>query len=62
MTIGVVSGDDVLETLREGPDHEFRNLDTDEPLSTVSDRLVTANAYIGARPIAEALDRGRAWS
>lgn len=59
MTIGVVSGDDVLDMVREAssPD-SFRNLDTGAPISSVADRLVTANAYLGARPIAEALAQG----
>src|SRR5262249_7324756 len=34
------------------------NLDTGEPLSKVRSRLVSANAYLGARPITEALGRG----
>ena len=29
-----------------------------QPIADVRDRLVTANAYLGAQPIAEALDRG----
>ena len=59
LVIGVVSGDNVLETIREsigrGSADSFRNLDTGEPIEDIADRLVTANAYLGARPIAEAL-------
>ncbi len=33
-------------------------METGEPLSTVRDRVLSANAYIGARPIVEALERG----
>src|SRR5262249_39727215 len=38
--------------------HPFTNLDTGEPLSTVRGRVISANAYLGARPIAEALRQG----
>ena len=59
-TIAVVSGDDVLDQLRsqDGDAELLRNLDTGEPIANVRGRLVTANAYLGARPIAEALARG----
>ncbi|CAN5848753.1 hypothetical protein BH23GEM6_BH23GEM6_26830 [soil metagenome] len=55
--IGVVTGDDILERLPEMLERgvELRNMETGEPLSTVLDRVQSANAYIGARPIAEAL-------
>ena len=33
-------------------------MDTGEPLSTVRDRVLSANAYIGSVPIVEALSRG----
>ncbi len=58
--IAIVDGDDVLEQLRaETIDAPLRrNLDTNEPLSSVRDRLVTANAYLGAQPVAEALALG----
>jgi len=36
----------------------FANLDNQAPLSAVAPRLVTANAYLGAEPIAEALRAG----
>ncbi len=36
----------------------FRNLDTDEAIRQVRDRLTTANAYLGAVPIAKALADG----
>jgi hypothetical protein len=58
--VGVVTGDDLLprldELLAEG--HELRNMDTDEPLSMIRDRVLSANAYIGSTPIVEALARG----
>lgn len=60
--VAVVRGDDLLprldRLLAEG--HAFTNLDTGEPLTAVRPRVVSANAYLGARPIAEALGRGAA--
>jgi hypothetical protein len=60
MKIGVVSGDDVLNQVRS--DHSnasaFRNLDTGAAVDDVRDRLITANAYLGAAPIVEALNAG----
>jgi len=62
LRIGVVTGDDVLDVLLatgDGPaSSKFRNLDTGTAINAVSDRLVTANAYLGAAPIAEALAAG----
>tara|TARA_R110002073_G_scaffold21524_3_gene75790 strand:- start:2124 stop:4004 length:1881 start_codon:yes stop_codon:yes gene_type:complete len=59
LCIGIVSGDDVLENLRAAGRHSsadsFVNLDNRDSLGTAADRLVTANAYLGAAPIAQAL-------
>lgn len=59
-TIGVVSGDDLMERLPDliAQGHELTNMETGAPLADVLDRVRSANAYIGARPIVEALDRG----
>jgi Acyclic terpene utilisation family protein AtuA len=58
--IGLVTGDDILgridELLERGV--ELRNMDTGEPLSTVRERIQSANAYLGAWPMVEALGRG----
>ena len=58
--IGVVTGDDILDRLdsllAEG--HLLANMDTGEPLSTIRDRVLSANAYIGSTPIVEALELG----
>jgi hypothetical protein len=58
--IGIVTGDDILERIDDLLNRgvELRNLDTNEPLSTVRDRIQSANAYLGAAPIVEALKRG----
>jgi hypothetical protein len=58
--VGVVSGDDILHRLGELVErgHELRNMDDGRPLSEILDRVQSANAYIGARPIVEALDKG----
>lgn len=60
LTIAVVTGDDVLPALRAcAPLNDpFKNLETGAPLASIADRLVTANAYLGAGPIAEALRGG----
>jgi hypothetical protein len=61
LRIGIVTGDDLLATLRAATDSsapEFCNLDTGAPIRHVRDRLVTANAYLGAAPIVEALAGG----
>ena len=59
LRIGVVSGDDVLPIVqsaaKDAPAASFRNLDTDAAISEVCDRLITANAYLGAAPIVQAL-------
>tara|TARA_R110002096_G_scaffold4493_19_gene20947 strand:- start:2822 stop:4177 length:1356 start_codon:yes stop_codon:yes gene_type:complete len=56
--VGVVTGDDVLELLRSGEPSSFKNTETAEPFDSIRDRLRTANAYIGATPVAEALRAG----
>jgi len=57
MRIGIVTGDDVLSALRDNP-AAFPRLETGQPLSSVLSSLVTANAYVGATPVIEALSRG----
>ena len=58
--IGVVTGDDILPRLDElmAAGHPLSNMDTGEPLSTVRDLVLSANAYIGSGPIVEALEKG----
>jgi hypothetical protein len=60
--VAVVSGDDLMPRIDEllGNGHLLANLDTGAALETVRPRLVSANAYLGARPITEALARGAA--
>ncbi|HEU0016312.1 MAG TPA: acyclic terpene utilization AtuA family protein [Longimicrobium sp.] len=55
--VATITGDDILERLPDllARGVELRNMETGEPLSTVLDRVQSANAYIGARPIVEAL-------
>ena len=51
--IGVVTGDDLLSRIDEllAAGHKLANMDTGEPLSTIRDRVLSANAYIGSTPI-----------
>ncbi len=60
LRIGIVTGDDIIGKLDEllSRGVELRNLDTGKPLSTVRERIQSANVYLGAAPIVEALDRG----
>ncbi len=58
--VGVVEGDDVLAMLPEllAAGHELRNMETGEGIATVLERVSSANAYLGAWPVARALDEG----
>ena len=50
LRIGIVTGDDIMPRIDEllGRGIELRNMDTDESLVTVRDRIQSANAYLGA--------------
>src|SRR5438309_2245005 len=58
--IGVVLGDDVLDHLDKflASGIEINSMDTGEPLSSVRDRVQSANIYLGAAPLVEALKLG----
>ncbi len=59
LKVGVVSGDDLLGRLDGllARGHTLANLDTGRPLRDVRDRVLSANAYLGAWPIVDALRR-----
>jgi hypothetical protein len=58
--IGIVEGDDILARLPElmKSGETFKNLDSGASVDGVLSRLTSANVYIGAKPIAEALAQG----
>ncbi len=60
LKVGVVLGDSVLERLGElqSAGITLAHMDTGEDIATVRDRLLFASAYLGARPLVEALDAG----
>ena len=60
LTIGVVTGDDLLGRLDGllARGHDLKNLDTGRPLHDVRNQVLSANAYLGAAPVVEALQRG----
>src|SRR5687767_14267317 len=60
LRIGLVTGDDIMAKLDELLERgiELRNMDTGAELSTVRDKIQSANVYLGAAPMVEALNRG----
>lgn len=60
ITIAVVHGDDILENMDNliADGHEMKNMETGEPITTVKEKLLSANIYFGAEPIIEALKQG----
>jgi len=60
LVVGIVSGDDLTGRIGElrGGGESFANLDTGEPFEGIADRVAVANAYLGAGPVAAALQAG----
>jgi hypothetical protein len=58
--IATVTGDSVLERLDElrGAGEALAHMDTGGDIAAVRDRMLFANAYLGAQPIAQALAQG----
>lgn len=58
--VAAVQGDDLYPRLDDllCQGETLVNLDTREPVEVVRERLVSANAYLGARPIVQALGQG----
>ena len=58
--VALVTGDDIMSRLDELTEqgHELHNMETGEPLSLVRDLIQSANVYLGAWPIVQALKRG----
>jgi len=55
LKIAAVTGDDILEIIKKG---DYHIEETGEKSSMLRDRMVSANAYLGAEPIVEALQDG----
>ncbi|HBZ69091.1 MAG TPA: DUF1446 domain-containing protein [Deltaproteobacteria bacterium] len=60
LRVGLVRGDDILDQLDALAARGFalENLDTGGSFSTIRERVLSANAYLGSEPIAEALRAG----
>ena len=60
LKVAVVLGDDVFARLDEflAKGYDMRDMDTGRPLADIRERILSANAYIGAFPLAEALATG----
>ncbi len=60
MKIAIVEGDDIMNRLDEitAGNENLQNMETGEDISTIRDKITSANVYIGAGPIVEALQAG----
>jgi hypothetical protein len=60
VSIGLVSGDDILGRLDEliGGGHPLNNMETGRPLADIREQVLSANAYLGMASIVEALRGG----
>jgi hypothetical protein len=60
LKVAVVLGDDVYGRIDQflAKGYELRDMDTGGPIAAIRDRILSANAYIGAFPLVEALATG----
>lgn len=59
-SVGLVTGDDLMDRLDAllASGHDLRHMESGRPLAEVRDRVQSANVYLGAGPIVEALRQG----
>lgn len=55
LKIAAVTGDDVLGIIKQG---NYTLLESGQPLVSLGDTIISANAYLGAQPLVEALQAG----
>ena len=60
LKVAVVEGDDIYSKLDDmlAAGHAMKSMDTGAPLSSIRPHILSANAYIGAFPLAESLATG----
>lgn len=60
LPVAVIDGDDLMPLVSDKvrAQSPIVHMDSGEPLSKISDDVISANAYIGARPIVAALKKG----
>ncbi|MDY0083471.1 MAG: acyclic terpene utilization AtuA family protein [Ignavibacteriaceae bacterium] len=60
LKIGVVLGDNIKDNLDEliAEGADLKNMETDESIDLVKDKILSANVYFGAFPIVKALEKG----
>ena len=60
LKIGIVLGDDIKNRIDEfiQSGAELNNMESDESIKTVKEKILSANVYFGAFPVAEALQKG----
>lgn len=60
LKVGVIEGDDLLPRIGElcGAGHHLEHMETGKRLCEVRHKVLSANAYLGARPVAAALAQG----
>lgn len=56
LKIAAVLGDDVLDYVHSK--HQLKIIETGQPLSSIADQIISANAYLGVAGIVEALTNG----
>jgi hypothetical protein len=60
LRVGVVEGDDLLPRLKDliAAGHPLKNMENGEPMEGIAGQVMSANAYLGAWPVVEALRQG----
>jgi hypothetical protein len=60
LNIGIVLGDDILNNIDSliNQGINLNNMETNQPVESVKEKLLSANVYFGAAPVVEALKQG----